>query len=141
MAETSCGSGRKKAKVDSSSSPKHDGARRFKSKFQLTWSKKWPCIIAVAHSSSGFRCTACDKVCSCAHQGESDVTRHIQSEKHQKNVQARTNAVPLSSFGFISNSDPLKDKVRHKHRAVVTVYLILYQCVVFKKICFASSTL
>ena len=113
MAETSSGSCRKKAKVDSSSARKFDGAARFKSKFQPTWSKKWPCIIAAPRSSSEFRCTVCDKVSSCAHQGESDVTRHIQSEKHQKNVRTRTNAAPLSSFGFISNSNPLKDKVRH----------------------------
>jgi hypothetical protein len=97
----------------SASSRKFDGAARFKSKFQPFWSKKWPCIIAVPRSPTEFRCTVCDKVCSCAHQGESDVTRHIQGEKHQKNVRARTNAAPLSSFGFISTSDPLKDKVRH----------------------------
>jgi hypothetical protein len=119
MAETSSDFGRKKAKVDgsldgsSASLRKFDGAARFKSKFQPSRSKKWACIIAVPRSPTEFRCTVCDKVCSCAHQGESDVTRHIQGEKHQKNVRARTNAAPLSSFGFISTSDPLKDKVRH----------------------------
>ena len=118
MAETSSGSSQKKAKVDdylassSASSRKFDGAARFKSKFQPSWSKKWPCIIAVPRSLTEFRCTVCDKICSCAHQGESDVTRHIQGEKHRKNARATTNAAPLSSFGFISASDPLKDKVR-----------------------------
>ena len=68
-------------------------------------------LFPIHHPSSGVPCAT--KFCSCAHQGESDVTRHIQSEKHQKNVRAKTNAAPLSSFGFISNSDPLKDKVRH----------------------------
>ncbi|CAB4014377.1 C-C motif chemokine 21 [Paramuricea clavata] len=101
MAETSSDCGRKKAKVDgsldgsSASSRKFDGAARFKSKFQPSWSKKWPCIIAVPRSPTEFRCMVCDKVCSCAHQGESDVTRHIQGEKHQKNVRARTNAAPV----------------------------------------------
>ena len=83
MAETSSSSGRKRAKVDgplassSASSRKFDGAARFKSKFQPSWTKKWPFITAVPRSPTEFRCTMCDKVCSCAHQGESDVTRHI----------------------------------------------------------------
>ena len=53
MAETSSSSRRKRAKVDgplaSSSSPsrKFDVAARFKSKFQPSWTKKWPFIIAV----------------------------------------------------------------------------------------------
>ena len=123
MAETSSSSGRKRARVDgplassSASSCKFDGAARFKSKFQPSWTKKWPFIIAVPLSPNEFRCTMCDKVCSCAHQGESDVTRHIQGEKHQKNVQAKTSAAPLSSFGFISASDPLTDKVKHYYTA------------------------
>jgi hypothetical protein len=120
MAETSSNCGRKKAKDDGSLDGSSASSRvnltvlRDSSQnFSHSGQKKWPCIIAVPRSPTEFRCTVCDKVCSCAHQGESDVTRHIQGEKHQKNVRARTNAAPLSSFGFISTSDPLKDKVIH----------------------------
>ena len=52
MAETPSSSGRKRAKVDgplassSASSRKFDGAAQFKSKFQPSWTIKWPLIIA-----------------------------------------------------------------------------------------------
>ena len=119
MAKTSSSSGRKRAKVDgllassSSSSRKFDGAVQFKSKFQPSWAKQCPFIIAVPRSTTEFRRTMCDKVCSCAPQGEFDVTKHFQGEKHQKNVRAKTSTAPLSSFVFISASNPLTDKVKH----------------------------
>ena len=67
MTETSSSSGRKRAKVDgplassSSSSRKFDGAVQFKSKFQPSWAKQCPFIIAVPRSPTEFRCTMATK--------------------------------------------------------------------------------
>ena len=56
---------------------KYSGAAIYKSKYQLNWQMKWPCVVPVKGDSYSFRCTVCYKVLSCGHQGEKDVKRHI----------------------------------------------------------------
>ena len=51
----------------------------YKSKSQAAWQKKWPCIAPVKDNPRMFQCTICFKASSCAHQGERDVTHHIES--------------------------------------------------------------
>ena len=70
---------------------KYQGAAVYKSKFQLDWQRKWPCITLVKDKRNFFYCT----VVSCGHQGEKDVKRHMESELHKKNVVSVKHTTPL----------------------------------------------
>ena len=74
---------------------KYQGAAVYKSKFQLDWQRKWPCITPVKDKRNFFYCTVCGKVVSCGHQGEKDVKRHMESELHKKNVVSVKHTTPL----------------------------------------------
>ena len=63
---------------------KYGGAYAYKSKFQAVCKKRWPCIVPVKDNPHMFHCTVCLKSQSCAHQGERDVTRHIDSMQHKQ---------------------------------------------------------
>ena len=75
---------------------KYGGAHTYKSRFQAVWQKKWPFIVPVRDNPHMFQCTVCFKASSCAHQGERDVTRHIESTQHKKNCDAVQHVSPLS---------------------------------------------
>lgn len=85
---------------------KYQGAAAYKSKFQLQWQKKWPCITPMKEKPNYFYCTVCSKSVSCGHQGEKDVKRHMDSDFHKKNVSSVKHTVPLK---FIPSN--LKKKV------------------------------
>ena len=55
-------------------------------------------------------CTVCKKQVSCAHQGERDVLRHIDSVSHKRNAQVLKNIQPLN-FGEDPSVQLLKEKV------------------------------
>lgn len=74
-------------------SRKYSGASVYKSKFQANWQKRWPCIAPVKDNPHTFHCKLCLKV---GHQGEKDVTQHVDSSQHQRNVKAVKNTQPLS---------------------------------------------
>ena len=52
---------------------KLSGAARYKTKFQHAWQEKWPFATPVQGDSHSFRCSVCNKLVSCGHQGERDV--------------------------------------------------------------------
>jgi len=85
----------------------YGGAKTYKSKFKAVWQKKWPCIVPVKDNVHMFYCNVCLKPASCSHQGERDVTRHIESAQHKKNCKAVHHVSPLS---FPSSST---EKVKH----------------------------
>jgi len=58
---------------------KKRGAYGYKSKFQAVLKKRWPCIVPMKDNPHMFHCTVCLKSQSCAHQGEREATRHIDS--------------------------------------------------------------
>ena len=69
------------------SSKKYSGASIYKSKYKVSWEKKWPFVTAVRRNQHSFYCKHCSKVVSYAHQGERDVVRHIASSQHKnKNI-------------------------------------------------------
>lgn len=74
---------------------KYQGAAVYKSKFQLEWQRKWPCITSMKDKPNYFYCTVCAKTVSCGHQGEKDVTRHMDSVLHKKNVSSVQRTEPL----------------------------------------------
>jgi len=89
---------------------KKAGAAVYKSKFQVQWQKKYPFLSPVARDASMFHCGVCNKDNSCAHQGETDVVRHIKSAQHTKAVKAMKHTQKLS---FMPSSEALllKEKV------------------------------
>ena len=89
---------------------KYQGAAVYKSKFQLKWQKKWPCITPLKDKPNYFYCTVCAEAVSCGHQGEKDVTRHMESELHEKNISSVKHTAPLK---FTSSN--LKKKVGTMH--------------------------
>lgn len=99
----------KKQKMDPKARKKM-GAAIYKTKFQSSWKSKYPFISPVAHDTSSFHCSVCNKDVSCAHQGEHDVIRHIGTAQHKKAAKSLKNMQKLS---FLPRSDAvlLKDKV------------------------------
>ena len=95
----------KKAKTS-----KFKGAAIYKSKFQKSWTEKWPYIVDVTGNPHQFKCTICNRQLSCAHMGISDVQRHIEKDIHVKNAKS---ARSQSSLNFVSVSSvtPLSDQV------------------------------
>lgn len=77
-------------------SRKFSGAAQYKTKFQHTWQEKWPFATPVLGDPHSFRCAVCNKLVSCSHQGEKDVSRHHNSSQHQMNVTALGNTRKLS---------------------------------------------
>ena len=65
-------------------------------------------IASVGHDSYGVRCNMCDATFSCAYQGEKDISRHVLTENHKRNVAARS---AQSKLPFLAAKDPLVDKV------------------------------
>lgn len=91
---------------------KFAGAARFKTKFNQSWTKKWPFIVEVAGSQHEFKCTLCSKVSSCGHQGEADVSRHLNGAKHKERVKSVSSSRRLSECGFRTENDPTREQVR-----------------------------
>ena len=99
----------KKLRLDSSSSRKFSGASVYKSKFKMSWQKKWSCIKPAKNNPNAFYCDVCCKNVSCSHQGGRDVTRHIASAQHQRNAKSIKNTTSL--FNFAAQNSKKKDKV------------------------------
>ena len=78
------------------STRKLNGAARYKTKFQHVWQDKWPFATPVLGDPHSFLCNVCNKLVSCGHQGERDVSRHYESTQHQKSVAAVANTRKLN---------------------------------------------
>lgn len=50
----------------------------------------------------------CSSTLGCAYQGEKDISRHVLTENHKRNMAARSTQ---SKLPFLAASDPLVDKV------------------------------
>ena len=92
---------------------KFAGAARFKTKFNQNWTKKWPCIVEVAGSQHEFKCTLCSKISSCGHQGEADVSRHLNAAKHKERVKSALSTRRFSECGFRAENDPTREQVKN----------------------------
>ena len=66
------------------STRKLSGAARYKTKFQHAWQEKWPFATPVQGDPHSFLYNLCNKLVSCSHQGERDVSRHYQSTQHKR---------------------------------------------------------
>ena len=53
--------------------------RLHKSKYQVCWRTKRPCVAPAKGNPHAFHCNVCRKDVSCGHQGEKDVTRHMET--------------------------------------------------------------
>ena len=75
---------------------KLDGAAKYPTKFNPDWTKKWPCIVPATKYK--FRCTICQCLLSCEHQGEKDVRRHLDGKKHRDIAEALEKQQRISQF-------------------------------------------
>lgn len=100
-------------------SRKLDGSAKYPTKFNSDWSKKWPCIQS-SDFRYKFRCTVCQCVVSCQHQGEKDVRRHIDGKKHRENVHALQRQQQIGSY-FRPTTHPIHEKVTRAEVKVSTV--------------------
>ena len=98
---------------------KLDGAAKYPTKFNLEWTKKWPCIVK-ATGGGKFTCTICQCSVSCQHQGEKDVRRHIEGKKHCDNVKGFEKQKQIGTF-FRSTSHPIHDRVTRAEVKVSTL--------------------
>ena len=60
-----------------------EGAAKYQSRFKKECEMLYP-ISSVPNSPGEFRCTVCNHIVPCSHQGEADVKRHMQGTIHQK---------------------------------------------------------
>lgn len=100
-------------------SRKLEGAAKYHTKFNPEWSKKWPCIQQ-ASVRYKFKCTICECLVNCNHQGEKDVRHHLDSQKHCSNVKALENQQSVTTF-FKSAADPIHEKVTRAEVKISTV--------------------
>ena len=91
------------------------GAARFKTKFNQSWTKKWPCSVEVAGSQHEFKCTLCSKVSSCGHH-------HLNGAKQKERVKSASSSRRLSECGFRTENDPTREQVR-KNLLIIYVHV------------------
>ena len=78
---------------------KKEKKKKYRCKYKKDWEKKWPFILSVGHDSYSVRCNMCASTFSCAYQGEKDISRHVLTENHKRNVAARST---LSKLPFLA---------------------------------------
>jgi len=83
--------------VDRAGKRKACGADTYRCTFKNEWTTKWP-FITKGTSSSYYWCSVCRQENSCAHQGVTDVNRHVKSKGHQSKEQALQSASGIAKF-------------------------------------------
>jgi hypothetical protein len=73
--------------------------------------QKYQCISAVKTSSTQYHCNVCQRTLSCAHQGEADVKRHLNSEIHKKFNKQLDGQKSMPSIFAAIKADTLPEKV------------------------------
>ena len=94
----------KRAADNSAEDPKGKkfaGAATYTSKFKDEWLQKYKGEVQGGLKDSEFRCTICNDHYNCAHQGVSDVDRHIRSKVHIHNLKAVKPSAKLESLRFL----------------------------------------
>ena len=90
---------------------KYAGAAKYKSKFNKDWIVKYPFVSSVTSDKSVFHCNICNRTLSCAHQGEADLKRHIDSDGHTALAKEQAKQPAITSFLRQPNSN-IQEKVR-----------------------------
>lgn len=86
------------------------GGAKYKTRFQASWRQNWPFVVAVKGDPHSFNCSVCNKVVSCGHQGERDVSRHADTASHKHNLESLKRNQRLS-FGPTAESQGAQNKV------------------------------
>ena len=92
----------------SKSKRKCKGSTTYKTRYDNSWKKKYPCIQSVKNDPFSFMCIPCGRKVLCKHMGIGDVKRHVQGSNHKK---AAKNMAQQSQLSFVSTNDPIKKKV------------------------------
>ena len=86
---------------------KLSGAAKYKSTYRKEWATKYNWLSSIRGDKSSFRCNVCAKNVSCAHQGETDVTRHTNTKAHQALATALVKQPTLN----MKQANPLAEKI------------------------------
>ena len=81
--------------------------------------QKLHAISSVPNTPGEFRCTVCDHIVSCSHQGGADVKRHIQGAFHQKKLKSLKPTKTLSSIGFRAIDDSIWRQVTNYEISII----------------------
>ena len=81
-----------------------------KTNFNLTWTKKHPCIVRVSGQPGKAYCMVCSKSFSVCHQGYRDVQWHMNGSVHQSRSRDVTQTRKITD-NFVSEKDDVATKV------------------------------
>ena len=98
---------------------KLSGAAKYKSTYRKEWAIKYNWLSSIRGDKSSFRCNVCAKNVSCAHQGETDVTRHMNTKAHQALATALVKQPTLN----MKQANPLAEKITRAEVKMVTALI------------------
>ncbi|KAJ4922869.1 hypothetical protein JOQ06_021331, partial [Pogonophryne albipinna] len=73
------------------------GAATYRCSFNKEWSTRWP-FITMGTTSSFYWCSVCRQENSCAHQGVSDISRHVEGKGHRAKEQSLNSVSSIAQF-------------------------------------------
>lgn len=73
------------------------GAATYRCTFKGEWTAEWP-FITLGTTTSYYWCSICRHENSCAHQGKTDVIRHIKSKGHRAKEQPIQSTTTIASY-------------------------------------------
>ena len=103
---------------------KLSGAAKYKSTYRKEWATKYNWLSSIRGDKSSFRCNVCAKNVSCAHQGETDVTRHMNTKAHQALATALVKQPTLN----MKQANPLAEKITRAEVKMVMCSTHSSQC-------------
>lgn len=112
------------ARTESSSRKWFHSAGLYKTKFQASWQKTWLFMSPVKGNHHAFYCTVCLETVFCGHQGEQDVSRHIEIPKEYQNYEEHQMAVDGSSDTGLSKINPMIVRLCDTDSGRVTTQLL-----------------
>ncbi|XP_073727861.1 uncharacterized protein [Misgurnus anguillicaudatus] len=102
------------------------GAATYRCTFKSEWSAKWP-FITLGTTSSYYWCSVCRQESSCAHQGVTDVNRHIKSKGHKAKEQALQSTSGIAQFYAPASVGGMTAQEAKTRRAEVKVAVAMVQ--------------
>ena len=84
--------------AQSSSDAKRPKKAAVKQRFVTKYTELWPCLAASSKGEHFVRCKLCNKDFSCAHGGQNDCKKHVNSLYHKDMVSRSTNSRAVTDF-------------------------------------------
>ena len=104
-----------------------------KTRFNLAWTKRHPCIVQVTGEPGKAYCTMCSKSFSVCHQGYRDVKRHMEGSVHQSRSRVVTQTQKISD-NFVSEKDDISTKVISQQKLYLLHFCLSTTCQLLQRI-------